>query len=74
MPRLQHDHLDLGASPPVYKILNDGRVEHNLFYVWQVPIDWSVNLPMVALRLLTVVLVTTGWFLACSANKPKEAK
>ena len=34
--------------------------------------DWSVNLPMIGLRLLTVVLVTTGFFLAFSADKKKE--
>ena len=34
--------------------------------------DWSVNLPMVALRLLTVVLVTTGFFLAFTSSKKKE--
>ena len=60
------------VHPPVYKLVSNGRLEHNLYYVWQVPIDWSVNLPMVALRLLTVVLVTTGFFLAFSTGKKKE--
>ena len=58
--------------PPVYRLTTDGRHEHNLYYVWQVPMDWSVNLPMVALRLLTVVLVTTGFYLAFSAGGKKE--
>ena len=62
------------VHPPVYKLVSDGRVEHNLFYVWEVPTDWFVNLPMVALRLLTVVLVTTGWFLAFSRSQKKEVK
>ena len=60
------------VHPPVYKLVSNGRLEHNLYYVWQVPIDWSVNLPMVALRLLTVVLVTTGFFLAFSSGRKKE--
>jgi hypothetical protein len=60
------------VHPPVYKIADDIRLEHNLYYAWEVPMDWSVNLPMVALRLLTVVLVTTGFFLAFRSSKKKE--
>jgi len=59
--------------PPVYRLTNGGRLEHNLYYVWQIPMDWSVNLPMVALRLLTVVLVTTGFYLAFRPGQKKEA-
>lgn len=58
--------------PPVYQLTTGGRLEHNLYYVWQVPMDWSVNLPMVALRILSVVLVTTGLYLAFSAGGKKE--
>jgi len=58
--------------PPVYKFADGIRLEHNLYYAWEVPMDWSVNLPMVALRLLTVVLVTTGLFLAFTSSKKKE--
>ncbi len=58
--------------PPVYQVTAQGRLEHNLYYAWEVPMDWSVNLPMVALRLLTVVLVATGFFLAFSSSKKKE--
>ena len=60
------------VHPPVYKITGDGRLEHNLYYVWEVPIDWSVNLPMVALRLATVVLVTTGFYLAVVGLRLKK--
>jgi hypothetical protein len=58
--------------PPVYQLTTGGRLEHNLYYVWQIPMDWSVNLPMVALRLLSVVLVTTGLYLAFSTSAKKE--
>ena len=50
-----------------------GRMEHNVYYAWEVPMEWSVNLPMVALRLLTAVLVTTGLFLAFTSSRKKEA-
>jgi hypothetical protein len=60
------------VHPPVYKLTGDGRLEHNLYYAWQVPIDWSVNLPMVALRIATVVLVTAGFFFACGGLRRKE--
>lgn len=59
--------------PPVYQMTAHGRVEHNLYYAWEVPMEWSVNLPMVALRLLTVVLVTTGFFLAFTSSRRKES-
>lgn len=59
--------------PPVYRLTDGGRLEHNLYYAWQVPMDWSVNLPMIALRLLTVVLVTTGFYLAFRPGAKKEA-
>ncbi len=55
--------------PPVYQLTPQGRLEHNLYYAWEVPMDWSVNLPMVALRLLTVVLVTAGFYLAFKSSK-----
>ena len=60
------------VHPPVYKLTSEGRLEHNLLYVWQVPIDWSVNLPMVALRMATVVLVTTGLYLASIGFRLKK--
>lgn len=60
------------VHPPVYKFLPVGRVEHNLYYAWEIPMEWSVNLPMVGLRLLSVVLVTLGFFLAFASSKRKE--
>ncbi|MFM1747387.1 MAG: hypothetical protein RLZZ188_1053 [Verrucomicrobiota bacterium] len=59
--------------PPVYHMTAAGRMEHNVYYAWEVPMEWSVNLPMVALRLLSVVLVTTGLFLAFTSSRKKEA-
>lgn len=59
--------------PPVYQETARGRLEHNLYYAWQVPMEWSVNLPMVALRILTVALVTAGLYLAFTPKAKKEA-
>ncbi|AOS43264.1 hypothetical protein Verru16b_00307 [Lacunisphaera limnophila] len=81
MNLIQRVILCLGANtlmwiwihPPVYRLTSDGRLEHNLYYVWQVPMDWSVNLPMVGLRLLTVVLVTTAFYLAFRPGEKKGA-
>ena len=59
--------------PPVYQESVRGRLEHNLYYAWQVPMEWSVNLPMVALRIATVVVVTVGLYLAFTPKAKKEA-
>ena len=59
--------------PPVYQETARGRLEHNLYYAWQVPMEWSVNLPMVALRIATVVVVTVGLYLAFTPKAKKEA-
>lgn len=59
--------------PPVYQETSRGRLEHNLYYAWQVPMEWSVNLPMVALRIFTVALVTVGLYLAFTSKPKKEA-
>ena len=61
------------VHPPVYRLTSSGRLEHNLFYGWEVPVDWSVNLPMVALRMATVVLVTAGMYGVFSGLRRKEA-
>jgi hypothetical protein len=57
----------------VYQETARGRLEHNLYYAWQVPMEWSVNLPMVALRIATVVVVTVGLYLAFTPKAKKEA-
>lgn len=61
------------VHPPVYQETARGRLEHNLYYAWQVPMEWSVNLPMVALRIATVVVVTVGLYLAFTPKAKKEA-
>lgn len=61
------------VHPPVYKLTQGGRLEHNLYYAWEVPIDWSINLPMIGLRMATVVLVAAGFYLAFSGLRRKEA-
>ena len=59
--------------PPVYQESTHGRLEHNLYYAWEVPMEWSVNLPMVALRMLTVVLITAGLYLAFTSSAKRVA-
>jgi hypothetical protein len=59
--------------PPVYQETARGRLEHNLYYAWQVPMEWSVNLPMVALRIASVVVVAVGLYLAFTPKAKKEA-
>lgn len=61
------------VHPPVYRQTSSGRLEHNTFYAWEVPMDWSVNLPMVALRMATVVLVAGGLYLAFSGLRLRRA-
>ena len=62
------------VHPPVFQVTSTDRLEHNLYYAWEIPMDWSVNLPMVGLRLLTVAMVTTGFYLAFRSSAKKDAK
>lgn len=61
------------VHPPVYRLTAGDRLERNIFYAWEVPMDWSVNLPMIALRMATVVLVSAGMYGVFSGLRRKEA-
>jgi hypothetical protein len=59
--------------PPTYSVHADGtRSEHSWSYLWEVPLEWSVSVPLTALRLLTVVVFTVGMCLVFQTGKPKE--
>jgi hypothetical protein len=60
--------------PPTYLVHADGtRLESNWRYLWEVPLDWSVSVPLTALRLATVIVMTTGFFFVFRTNAKKEA-
>ncbi len=59
--------------PPTYIIHVDGtRSESNWSYLWDVPLEWSVCVPLTALRLATVIVITAGFYLVFRTN-PKSA-
>lgn len=58
--------------PPTYLIHADGtRLESNWNYLWHVPLEWSVSVPLTALRLASVVVFTAGMFFVVRTN-PKQ--
>lgn len=64
----------LWLQPPVYQITADGtRLEHNLEFFWNIPPDWSVNVPLLAVRLSIIVLVTLGMTVVFKTGTKKEA-
>lgn len=62
--------------PPTYMIHADGtRLESNWSYLWHVPLEWSVSVPLTALRLASVVVFTAGMFCVVRTNpKPEGGK
>lgn len=61
--------------PPLYQILPDGsRHEHTLEYLWNAPVEWSVNVPLSALRVATVVLITIGFAFVFRSNPQPEVR
>ena len=59
--------------PPIYLIHADGtRLESNWEYLWHVPLEWSVSVPLTALRLATVIAITAGLFLVFKTNSSRE--
>jgi hypothetical protein len=60
--------------PASYIVERDGsRLESNWQWLWDVPLEWSVSVPLTALRLATVVVFTAGLYHACRTNPKKEA-
>ena len=63
----------LWIQPPTYQVLSDGtRLEHNLVNLWNIHPEWSVNVPLLALRLVIILLVTAGMFIVFRTNPNKE--
>jgi len=59
--------------PATYLIHTDGtRLEANWTYLWDVPLEWSVSVPLTALRLATVIVITGGFFLVFRTNPKQE--
>lgn len=59
--------------PSTYLIHADGtRLESNWSYLWDVPLEWSVSVPLTALRLATVIVMTAGFYLVFRTNPKKE--
>lgn len=61
--------------PATYLVHSDGtRLESNWSYLWDVPLEWSVSVPLTALRLASVVVFTAGMLLVFRTNGTKENK
>ena len=59
-----HALIAVWLLPATYLVQPDGtRLESNWHWIWDVPLDWSVSVPLTALRLATVVLITAGFYL-----------
>jgi hypothetical protein len=59
--------------PPTYIIHVDGtRLESNWSYLWDVPLEWSVSVPLTALRLASVMIFTAGMYLVFRTNPKQE--
>ncbi len=59
--------------PATYHLHADGtRLESNWQWLWQVPLDWSVSVPLTALRLVSVVVFTLGMFFVFRTNAKQE--
>lgn len=65
----------LWLQPPVYQVQADGtRLEHQLEFFWNIPPEWSVNVPLSATRIALVVFVTFGMVLVFRTNPKPESK
>lgn len=64
-----HALIAVWLLPATYLVHPDGtRLESNWNWIWDVPLDWSVSVPLTALRLATVIVITAGFFLIFRAN------
>ncbi len=55
--------------PASYQVQADGtRLESNWHWIWNVPLDWSVSVPLTALRLASVIVCAAGLYLAVRTN------
>jgi hypothetical protein len=61
--------------PPTYITHTDGtRLESNWSYLWNVPLEWSVSVPLTALRLATVIVMTAGFYQVVRTNPKPEGR
>jgi NADH:ubiquinone oxidoreductase subunit 4 (subunit M) len=61
--------------PATYHVNADGtRLESNWHWLWEVPLEWSVSVPLTALRLATVGALTVTFVLVFSREDKKEGK
>jgi hypothetical protein len=61
--------------PATYQVHADGtRFESNWHWLWHVPHDWSLNVPVTTLRLISIIGCTIGLYLACRNSTPKEPR
>lgn len=59
--------------PPTYLVHADGtRLEANWSYLWDVPLEWSVSVPLTGLRLATIIVITLGMCFVFRTNPKKE--
>jgi hypothetical protein len=59
--------------PATYIVHVDGsRLESNWHWIWDVPLDWSVSVPLTALRLASVVVYTLGMCYVFRTNPKTE--
>tara|TARA_R110002111_G_scaffold45080_1_gene81835 strand:- start:451 stop:705 length:255 start_codon:yes stop_codon:yes gene_type:complete len=63
----------LWLQPPTYLIHADGtRFEHDFVLLWDIHQEWSVNIPLLGMRILIILLVTAGMFFVFRPNTKKE--
>jgi hypothetical protein len=61
--------------PASYQSHPDGtRLESNWHWLWDVPLDWSVSVPLTGLRLASVLACVTLLYFACRTNPKPEGK
>lgn len=63
----------LWLQPPVYQVHPDGtRLEHHLEYFWHISPEWSVNVPLLTVRMAIIIFVTIGMFFVFKSGAKKE--
>lgn len=63
----------LWLQPPTYQVHADGtRFEQDLVSLWHIHPDWSVNVPLMGMRMLIILLITAGMFFVVKSGVKKE--
>ena len=51
-------------NPPAYHVEPNGtRLENHIFYLWEIPSEWSVNVPLMVTHLAIIVLFTLALYI-----------